>query len=156
MLVFKDGGGGVVQLCMIWVCARCGKVFYSHARWIACWPLCPRIQMTARIARLHRLNELNTPCSSCVDLSVLAHLLCIMVVSQNGVVCSNPISAGTLSPVLETCDYLHHRQNVYITQSTAKPPMLVACYFHWICLAHEAEIHPSLAMLPSWDRRQLV
>jgi hypothetical protein len=29
MLVFKDGGGGVVQLCMMWVCARCGKVFYS-------------------------------------------------------------------------------------------------------------------------------
>ena len=28
MLVFKDGGGGVVQLCMMWVCARCGKVFY--------------------------------------------------------------------------------------------------------------------------------
>jgi hypothetical protein len=28
MLVFKNGEGGVVQLCMMWVCARCGKVFY--------------------------------------------------------------------------------------------------------------------------------
>jgi hypothetical protein len=28
MLVFKNGEGGVVQLCMMWVWARCGKVFY--------------------------------------------------------------------------------------------------------------------------------
>ena len=100
----------------------------------------PRVQMTARTARLHKLNELNTPCGSCPQ-----------ICQRWRISCASELCVQTLSVRARSCLYWRHVIACTTGRTSTLPnprpnhPMLVACYFHWSCLAHEAEIHPSLA-----------